>query len=155
VNERLAPRLGMKVKAPTLLRYLRTIPRPPDAAVRVLGIDDFAMRRADCYGTLLVNLETHRPLDLVADRTAQAVSPWLLKHAEIEVVSRDRASAYADAASKALPHASQTADRFHLVSRTSENTCNSFWIASGCVCRVLRISHSKEVWQALQTVETR
>ncbi len=121
VNERLAPRLGMKVKAPTLLRYLRTIPRPPDAAVRVLGIDDFAMRRADCYGTLLVNLETHRPLDLVADRTAQAVSPWLLKHAEIEVVSRDRASAYADAASKALPHASQTADRFHLCKNLREH----------------------------------
>ena len=121
VNERLAPRLGMKVKAPTLLRYLRTIPRPPDAAVRVLGIDDFAMRRADCYGTLLVNLETHRPLDLVADRTAQAVSPWLLKHAEIEVVSRDRASAYADAVKRALPHAAQVADRYHLVQNLREH----------------------------------
>ena len=121
VNERLAPRLGMKVKAPTLLRYLRTIPAPPDAAVRVLGIDDFAMRRGDCYGTLLVNLETHRPLDLLPDRTAQAVSPWLSKHAEIEVVSRDRASSYADAVSRALPRAIQVADRFHLCQNLREH----------------------------------
>ncbi len=121
VNERLAPRLGMKVKAPTLLRYLRRIPASSDAVVRVLGIDDFAMRRGDRYGTLLVNLETHRPLDLLPDRTAKAVSPWLSKHSEIEVVSRDRASAYADAATKALPHATQTADRFHLCKNLREH----------------------------------
>src|SRR5438045_3965637 len=111
VNERLAPRLGMKVKAPTLLRYLRTIPPPPDAAVRVVGIDDFAMKRGDCYGTILVNIQTSKPLTLLPDRTAEAVLPWLKSHQEIEVVSRDRASAYADAAKRALPHATQVADR--------------------------------------------
>ena len=117
VNERLAPRLGMKLKAPTLLRYLRTLPPPSDAPVRQLGLDDFAIRRGDCYGTLLVNLQTHRPLDLLPDRTAEAVIPWLLKHPEIDVVSRDRASAYADAVNRALPHATQVADRYHLVVR--------------------------------------
>ncbi len=65
VSERLAPRLGMKVKAPTLLRYLRSISSPADAPVRVLGIDDFAMRRGDSYGTILVNIETGKPLDLL------------------------------------------------------------------------------------------
>src|SRR6266849_9708316 len=121
VNERLAPRLGMKVKAPTLLRYLRTIPPPADTSVRVLGIDDFAMRRADSYGTLLVNIETSKPLDLLPDRTSEAVLPWLATHPEIEVVSRDRASAYADAVNRTLPHAIQVADRYHLIQNLREH----------------------------------
>ena len=121
VSERLAPRLGMRVKAPTLLCYLRSISAPPEAPVRVLGIDDFAIRRGDSYGTILVNLETGRPLDLLADRTADAVLPWLECHQEIEVVSRDRASAYADAVKRALPHATQVADHYHLVQNLREH----------------------------------
>jgi len=121
VSERLAPQLGMKVRAPTLLRHLRTIPNPPDAPVHVLGIDDFSMRRGDCYGTILVNMETHRPLDLLPDRTADAVLPWLESHPEIDIVSRDRASAYADAINRALPHATQVTDRYHLVQNLREH----------------------------------
>src|SRR5437588_6474155 len=121
VSERLAPRLGMKVKAPTLLCYLRCIAPPPDTPVRVLGIDDFAIRRGDSYGTILVNLETGKPLDLLPDRTAEAVLPWLEKHQEIDVVSRDRASAYADAVKRALPHATQVADRYHLIQNLREH----------------------------------
>src|SRR6266480_283708 len=115
VSERLTPRLGMKVKAPTLLRYLRTISPPTDAPVRVLGIDDFALRRGNTYGTILINIETSKPLELLPDRTAEAVMPWLSTHPEIQVVSRDRASAFADAVSRVLPHATQVADRYHLV----------------------------------------
>ena len=115
VSERLAPRLGMQVKAPTLLRYLRTIPDAPKTDVTVLGIDDFAMRRADTYGTILINIETGKPLDLLPDRTAEAVKPWLSTHPDIQIVSRDRASAFADAVSQVLPHATQVADRYHLV----------------------------------------
>ncbi len=121
VNERLAPRLGMKVKAPTLLRYLRAIPPPAETSVGVLGIDDFAMKRGNCYGTILVNIETRKPLDLLPDRTAEAVLPWLKSHPEIEVVSRDRASSYADAVRRALPHATQVADRYHLVQNLREH----------------------------------
>ena len=121
VSERLTPRLGMKVKAPTLLRYLRTIKDTPRADVNALGIDDFSLRRADSYGTILINLETRRPLDLLPDRTAEAVKPWLASHPEIQVVSRDRASAFADAVSQVLPHATQVADRYHLLQNLREH----------------------------------
>jgi hypothetical protein len=109
------------VKAPTLLRYLRTIPDPPKEDVTGLGIDDFALRRADAYGTILVNLETRRPLDLLPDREASVVKPWLASHPDIQVVSRDRASAFADAVSQVLPHATQVADRSHLVPNLREH----------------------------------
>ncbi len=121
VSERLAPRLGMKVKAPTLLRSLRTIEDAPKTDVTVLGIDDFAMRRGDKYGTILINIETGKPLDLLPDRTAEAVKPWLSTHPEIQVVSRDRASAFADAVSQVLPHATQVADRYHLIQNLREH----------------------------------
>jgi transposase len=107
----------MKVKAPTLVRYLHTIPPPSHAPVRVLGLDDFAMKRGDSYGTIFVNLETGKPLDLLPGRTAEAVLPWLKRRQEIEVVSRDRAGSYADAVKRALPDATQVADRYHLVVR--------------------------------------
>jgi transposase len=121
VNERLAPRLGMHVKAPPLLRYLRTIPPPAETSVRVLGLDDFAVKRGDSYATILVNIETGKPLDLLPGRTAEAVLPWLNRHQEIDVVSRDRASAYADAVKRALPHAMQVADRYHLIQNLGEH----------------------------------
>src|SRR5207247_3485696 len=79
------------------------------------------MRRGGSYGTILVNIETSKPLDLLPDRTAEAVLPWLPSHQEIEVVSRDRASAYADAVKRALPHATQVADRYHLVQNLREH----------------------------------
>src|SRR5258708_17409547 len=89
VSERLAPRLGMKVKAPTLLRYLRTIKDAPKADVTVLGIDDFALRRGDKYGTILINVETGKPLDLLPDRTSDAVQPCLPNTPDVHVVSRN------------------------------------------------------------------
>jgi transposase len=88
--------------------------------VRVLGLDEFAMRRGDSYGPILVNLETGKPLDLLPDREASAVFPWLEQHQAIDVVSRDRASAYAEAVRRALPHATQVADRYHLIQNLRE-----------------------------------
>jgi transposase len=115
VSERLTPRLALPVKASTLLCYLRTIPDPPRTNVISLGIDDFALRRGDKYGTILINAQTGKPLDLLPDRTTEAVSPWLATHPEIQVVSRDRANGFAEVVSQVLPHATQVADRYPLV----------------------------------------
>ena len=82
--------------------------------MKAVGIDDFAWKRGKCYGTVIIDLETHRLLDLLPDREAESVKQWLLAHPEIDIVSRDRGGAYADGAAQGAPQAIQIADRWHL-----------------------------------------
>jgi transposase len=110
----LAPKLGMRVAPTTLLRYLRGVSSPCVTQVRVLGLDDWAYKRGDTYGTILVDLERHRVIDLLPDRSSDSVKVWLQGHPEIDIICRDRASSYADAARQGAPQATQVADRFHL-----------------------------------------
>ena len=111
---------GTPVSARTLVRLVRTTPLPAVGRVRVLGVDDWARRKGRTYGTILVDLEAHRVLDLLPDRTSATLATWLRGHPEIEVVSRDRASAYADAIRQAAPQAIEVADRFHVLKNMTE-----------------------------------
>jgi len=115
VSERLAPLLGMLVSAPTLLRRLRAVACPPPKSVRILGVDDWAWKKGQTYGTLLVDLELRKPIELLPDRKEETLTAWLLTHPEIDVISRDRAGEYAAAARKGAPQAQQIADKFHLL----------------------------------------
>jgi len=112
---------GIRVSGDTLLNMLKTAGKEYVSTVgKNIGIDDWAYRRGQKYGTIICDLDTHEIVDVLEGRDSETLEKWLRGHPDIEIVSRDRASAYSSAVTKVLPNAVQIADRFHITKNLLE-----------------------------------
>ena len=119
-GSRLLSRLQMHVCHTTLLEVVRNVPEHAYPTPRVLGVDDFALRKGISYGTILVDLERHQPVDVLPSRKADFLVKWLREHPGSQIITRDRSGEYAKAIAEGAPDAVQVADRFHLLSNVRD-----------------------------------
>jgi len=119
---RLLRHSGCAISRQTLLRQIRSFPVASGPTPTVLSVDDFALRKGRTYGTMVVDLEQHRVVDLLPERSADAVATWLNAHPGVQIVSRDRGGEYAEGAKRGAPEALQVADRFHLLRNLGDVT---------------------------------
>lgn len=116
---RLGGCLGFLGSATTILRRVRQLVPASLPAPQVVGIDDWALRKGQRYGTVIVDLERQHVLDLLPDYTPEGIAAWLRQHPSIAVIARDRASSYTEAIAQGAPQAQQVADRWHLTQNIS------------------------------------
>ena len=117
---RLIRRLGMTASPTTLLRYVRNATTAAHPAPEAIGVDDFALLRSRRYGTIIVDLERHRPIELLPDRSAETLSAWLKEYPSVRIISRDRSTEYERGIEECAPTAVEVLDRWHLLKNLRE-----------------------------------
>jgi transposase len=138
VGARVLRHVQISTSPDTLLRVMRQTVVDVSSDPRAVGIDDWAIRKGQVYGTIVVDLESHCVLDLLEDRQVQTAATWLKAHTHIEIVSPDRAGAYAQGAREAAPKAQQVADRFHLMKNLRDAGAASYE-GQGRLLRQIRV----------------
>ena len=116
----MSEQMQLKVSSSTITRIAYSQQLPDINQPRVLGVDDWAYRKGVSYGTILIDMETSRPIDILPSRDGPALKSWLMNYNDVQIVTRDRASSYASAIIEACPNAIQIADRFHLLMNLSD-----------------------------------
>jgi transposase len=160
-SARLLPALGIAVSRHAMLRVLLKIPLPALAVPRVLGIDDFALRRGLVYATVLIDAGTGRRIDVVPGRTADVAEKWLRDYPGVEVVCRDGSGAYGEAVRQALPGAVQVSDRWHLWHGLGEAVRKEVAAHSACWAKGTPLQEGKraattlERWQQVHDLRAR
>lgn len=119
-GSRLARRLSMPTSPDTLLRRIKSAPEPEVNKPRCVGIDDCSNKRGRTDGTILIDLERRRVIDILPGRDGEALKVWLRHNPQVELISRDRWTAYVNSAAESAPQARQVADRWHLLKNLRE-----------------------------------
>ncbi|MFB9991343.1 transposase [Deinococcus oregonensis] len=98
-----------------MLRAARLLPPVVPQVPEVIGVDDVAFRRGHVYGTVIVDLNTRQPIDLLPDRSATTLATWLKQHPQIKIISRDRSSEDEKGIREGTPQAQHVLDRWHVL----------------------------------------
>lgn len=118
--------MGIKVSNDTIKRIYDTIKIEDEPDIEAVGIDDVAIRKGESYATAVYDLKDHHMVALLEGRDSNTLKEWLKSHRKISLVTRDRASSYAQAVNEVLPNCVQVADRFHLLSNLIEKMRDIF-----------------------------